>query len=213
MPALTWNTLTGSKGIEGSIRSWINYDRIPADQIVAMAEDWIWREVRSDVNLLSATGTIALGAQSIARPARFKNPAHMEITGTERGALRLVPIRDLRQATGYGADGLVLQDRPLCYAVTASALELNARSDKAYPYRIDYYGALAPLAEANPTNWLTDDAADLLIAATKFYGYRCKGDETAATAEAEIAAALIQRVNREADMARYGGATIAMMPG
>jgi len=40
---------------------------------------------------------------------------------------------------------------------------LGPAPDTTYTFHIDYYAAFKPLSTANPTNWLTDHAMDLLL--------------------------------------------------
>lgn len=169
MIGLDYGVLIADKKTDGSIRSWLNNDLVPALAVLHRAEAFIYRRLRVREMLEVATGTIAEDAATIDLPARFLAPRHLAVTGTEAAEIRHRQLEEVERAFAYDADGNRVTGKPGIYCVRGDVLQLNCPADADYAYRFVHYAEPAALSSANPTNLLTGRAFNALFCAGMAY--------------------------------------------
>lgn len=128
--------------------------------MISQAEQKIALQVKVDGFETNTTGNTVSGTESIAQPARFRAPISFTIAGKPI-ARRTYGF--LRQYTGGLASN---SGTPIMYATLGTSFILAPNPDAVLAYEVVYYERLAALASATDTNWITDNAVDLLIYGT-----------------------------------------------
>lgn len=204
----TYTILTGLRSVDGSIKNWVNDDRVPATIILTMAQQWIYERLRIR-EMLTSTSSAAFvaGTPAVSVPARFKAPymfhilgATISIGGPSEVVLR--PLAEVRARWSWSADNTRVRARPSIYGIDGSSLQFDMVPDQAYPYDFVYYQSLAPLASStNETNVLTDRYLSLLYHACcmKAYEHLRRAEER--KYHLTMALGEIEAVNQDSDMA------------
>jgi|TARA_Y100000034_G_scaffold134891_1_gene204698 hypothetical protein len=163
--AQSYSNLTASKATLGSIKAWVNYAEIDADEVLLEAEQWIYKRLRIEDMIAITTGTMAIGTDTVSKPTRWRGTMSFTITGTDKASLKRKEAGEVENAFQYDGTSVRVNEKPTRYYGLASSFQLDSPPDKAYPYRIVHYAALAPLTSSNETNALTDAHPRLLRAA------------------------------------------------
>lgn len=208
MAQISYDVLVADKATSGSIKNWSNYDKLPPDSILTEAQAWIYRMLRVRHMLTTSTGTLAALAQSIALSSLaelddvddFKAPIFFQFTGSDKAELRHEMLQEVHRNISYQADGSVSQGKPQMFYVGADAVTFEIRAKQAYTYEFIYYAALAPLSDANPTNFLTRSAPDLLRYACLRQAFQFMKQAADRDYWEREAMRLIQDINAEQDM-------------
>lgn len=199
---MDYRTLVADKQVQGSIRNWVNHDRVPPTVVVQEAEQWLWRRLRVRQMLATATGTMSISSDTIALPTGFVGIKLLWITGTNKAKLILKTEQEVELAFEYDSAGARQNNKPRIYYVSASAIQMDQTADAAYPYRMLHYKQLDALSESNPTNFLTDRAPTLLRAACMGMANDFLKDDKEKTYWLAKAQGEINELHREDDMAR-----------
>lgn len=198
-----YTVLIADKTTNGSIKNWLNNDRVPSLTILHQAQVWLYRHLRIREMLSVATGTMSIGDDTIDLPDRYVSPRRLAFTGTEAAKIAHKRLEEVEAAFAYDADGARVPAKPTMYFADATVLQLDAPADKAYPWRFRYYGELAPLSSENETNVLTGRAFNALHAACM--GWAVQWDkQDSADRWFQQAMAHVEELNVEDDMELEG---------
>lgn len=162
---MDYTKLTASKGTAGSIANWVNYSDVllPLSDILTEAQALIYKSLRVREMIVSDyVVALAQGAINAPLPAGFLDPINVrDLYNTRMHAKDLSTIKNRRALDGSGN---WVQGLPAAFAVGAGTIEFDCAPDAsaAGSYRMDYFGALAPLSAQAPTNFLTDRYPTLL---------------------------------------------------
>jgi len=124
---------------------------------IRMAEFWLSDKI---FHPLGETGTTLItvpGNETVPLPADFRQLRHAYVAGDRAQPLQQVSPSNLRE-DWPGANGM-----PQALAIVAGALQLAPVPDAAYNIVLGYLGALTPLSDSNPSNWLLARRADIYV--------------------------------------------------
>lgn len=124
---------------------------------VQIATNRISRDLRTRQQERSITGTMTVGAQTIALPDDFVQMRRFFITtGQNNIDLEYVAPTNIEAGTG----------RPKTYTITGSAITLGSSPDSAYQYTVQYFQKMAQLVNDADTNVLLTYAPSIYLYAT-----------------------------------------------
>lgn len=158
---MNYTTLVGEKTEIGSIKSWINYDRIDPIEILTEAQAWIYQRLRVRQMQSSATVSIAEGASTASFPTGYLDPLHFGIPGFNH-RLRLKDVEWFRTHLGFDEDAVLPEGLPTYWTDFDSLIQLNTVADQAYTAKMVFFKKPDALSSSNTTNWLTDRYPTLL---------------------------------------------------
>lgn len=220
MAEMTWDTLTGEKTVNGSIRRWINYDPIDPEEVIAEAEDWMAMFLRVRDMQVRITGTrnfvLATGDSGWPIDERlaadglpeFLDPLMFFIAG--HGYLRYVaqdeidrmrwpdPPADLSGATTEAP--LIAQGCPTCYAIVGNTLIFDCACDQDYLLLGHYFGRPPALSENNQTNIYTTKLRKIFKEVLLGCAYDSLKDNNQQSFHIQQALALIQQKKTNDDL-------------
>ena len=196
--------LIAAKGTVGSIKRWVNNNTVDSATIVTEAEAWIYSRLRDRRMLTSTSGTLGTAVDTLALPARFKQWKHFmfEASGT---TAKSIPVRKTLEFVldrfSYQGDGSRETGLPLYWATDAENMQFEKKNDKARPFRLTYYQALASLSTATggTTNFLTEDYPTLLRKVCMGFANEFLKDEREKVYWLKLAEAEINEANVESD--------------
>ena len=160
---LSYSTLIADKSTDGSIARWLNHSSIQgdADNIVAEAEAWIYRDLRHWRMLTQTTGTMTAnpGGQPtvtdyIPLPTDYLEDKVFYITGTNYQKMTRKTMEEVIASYGYDGNGYRIVQQPMIFYNDGTNINFDSPPDQAYPYLLNYYQQPASLATSN-VNWLT----------------------------------------------------------
>jgi hypothetical protein len=173
-----FSTLTGATTEARSIRSWVNHAAIPADEILIEAQQWIFKRLRHWRMRFEATGTLAIGDDTLALPDGFVAPISLIMPRDYPNGL---PYRDEQLFHRYrDEDGVLLEGPPTMWTIMDELIMFDQDPDEEIDYIFWFYGTPEVLSLSNPTNFLTDEYPTLLRRTCTMLGYEYRKDWTAA---------------------------------
>lgn len=197
-----YSTLIGAKSTAGSIKSWINVSNIPVEQILTDAQNWIWLHLRVRENLLIWSGTISSGASSLDCPSDFMSAKLLRITGQYARRIERRTPEEVEEAQVFDTAGDMEEGTPTMFYVTNGVFQFDCAADQAYPARLLYYAALAPLATStNENNVLTGRANHVLRSACLMQANIYMKDDAEKAYQEALAMRQIEDLNRQEDQA------------
>lgn len=126
---------------------------------ISLAEQKLNRELASQgLSPMEGRSVTTQSTAYLALPSDFLRMRTLYISGNPNYVLEPV-TKDYLMSTYNGS----LTGRPRVYALTGSQLQLGPEPDTSYTFHIDYFGAFPSLSSTNTSNWLTDNAMDLLL--------------------------------------------------
>jgi len=198
---MNYNTLTGAKSQEGSIKYWVNWDKAPVATIVDEAQAWLYRRLRVLPMRTFASGNIAAGADAILLPERFSGLISLKRTGDGRGKIRLWGTERFESILAFESDNTTLiEGTPTIACLDASQLRLNVRADQAYGYRMWFWQKPEKISPSVQTNLITENYPDLLRATLLAFANEHRKDRDEAARWFDLAMAGINDANVEADL-------------
>lgn len=199
--AIDFATITGAKTTAGSLKSWVNHDTIPVDNILTEAEAWIYQRLRTKEMQTSATGTIAIGADGFALPARFVAPLRLAI---HDGVAFLPYVHEQLFEETLDVDGLLREGTPTKWAIIDDAVQFDAIADEEFDYTLYYYQALPALSVSNTTNFLTTRYPTLLRRVCMMFAYEFLKDFDAFEKQTVLAERALREAGVSDDQRRLG---------
>lgn len=149
------------------------------NSIIPTAELRLSRDLRVAGFQTEVMGTIALGANSFPRPADLVSLDVMLVT--VNGFQTPLQLKQAEYVYEYISGGAAA-GAPKYYAIKDGSTYLTAPvADAAYPYELNYTRRLPSLSLAVPTNWITVNAYDCLLAACLAEASRFVQDDRAQT--------------------------------
>ena len=117
------------------------------------------------------TGTLAADADTIPLPTDYREPLFFGFTGTEKFEPVRKSIEFVHSQFSWDGAGVRSVSRPQFWATGATVIQFEHNSDKAYAFKLLYYGQLAALSPTNLTNFLTDRYSPLLYKVCSIFAY------------------------------------------
>lgn len=143
----------------------IVFEQIP--RLINLAERRIARELKIQGFINAVTATLSAGQSVVAKPDRWRDTVSMQIgTGTTSNTRKTLFTRDYEYARSYWPDA-DQTDEPVFYAdYDYNHWLIVPTPDASYPLEILFYQLPPLLSEADQTNWLTENAPEVLLYAT-----------------------------------------------
>ena len=195
---MTYSALIGAKSNPRSLRYWINYSEIPAEDLVEDAQNFIFQSLRAFEMKRSAVLSLTAPSTYILLPDRFIAPIFLRgpngrITNTNEDALMR---RRIYQSNTPGI--------PLHYTIFNQALQFDrmVSVDTTLSFiMVQRPLPLGPTAEGTiiETNWLTERYSHILRAALLAHAYEFRTQKDRSEAYFAKTVSLIGRANVEAD--------------
>lgn len=158
---MDYDTLVAAKTTTGSIKYWINYDRIDSAGVLGEAEQWIYHRLRIHDMLAVKDVTISSGATTAALPTGYLSPKHFGIPGYTPKVTYWEPDR-FRSSLGYDDTPQLPSAMPTVWSDFGGVMNFNSRADQEYTGKLLCYTKPTALSSSNTTNFLTDDYPTLL---------------------------------------------------
>lgn len=203
--AMDWATLTGAKGVTGSIRSWVNSDKVPSEDVIADAENWLGQklrtlrmETRTTVTLIAGSNLINL----ISDVSRFLDPVSVFVVGY--GEIRSIPEDDLDRVRDAAPDGILQPGQPSYYAVVGDNMYFDTAADQNYVLAITFYQEPEALSALTQTNLYTTRYRVLFKAVCMAFSYVFLKDESRASVMFQSSMSHIQELEETDDLRRRG---------
>jgi hypothetical protein len=135
-------------------------------RFIMQAENRIASEVQNLGMQRVVTSTMTVGQPVIAKPARWRETISFNYgTGTAHNTRTTLFERTYEWVRAFASDPTVL-GAPRYYAdYNQEHFIVGLTPDYAYPYELVYRERLEPLSDENQTNWLTEYAPQLILAA------------------------------------------------
>jgi hypothetical protein len=152
-------TISTYSELQASVESWLHRANLDSQitDFIALAEARIYRKLR--IRCMETQLSSAVAAGVVAVPSGYIEMKHARIDGSKP-----MPLQRKSDEWIYAnyptrsADGL-----PKFFAREADSFIFGPYPDSAYTVKGVYYKRLAALSDANPTNWFTTNAPDLLL--------------------------------------------------
>jgi hypothetical protein len=160
---LTYDSLNSSvlQYLERNDAAVVNF--IP--QAIALAEFEIAENIKTLGQMIVANGTMTAGNPVIQKPARWRKTVSMTLT-TAIGEKQPILLRKLEYLGQYWPDATAT-GTPLYYADYDYDNWFVAPTPSAnFAFQTLCYTRLAPLSSANQTNWLTQNAPNVMLFGT-----------------------------------------------
>lgn len=200
---MDYSTLVAEKSVSGSIKDWLNYERIPSEAILTEAQAWIYGRMRHEDMVREASVMIALGASSAAKPSGFLDPIHLGIPGYAP-TLAYRDRERFRATLALDVDAALPAGMPTAYALFGDTLKFNTEADQAYTAHAVFYGTPDALSADNETNFLTDRYPTLLRRACLMFAAESRKEWDLRDRYERSCMADIQTINVENDLALRG---------
>lgn len=195
--------------LKTDIKSWLVRDDLldsELDNFIAIATARINRKLR--IAGMETEADLTLDARVVDLPTDFRGMRAIRIDATSRTVeLRYVAPEQLdsMDLTGTG--------QPAFFTIRGTKLVLNKTPDTTYTAKIHYYQKFSNLSDSVTTNWLTDNAPDVML-----YGCLCaagkyiRDPEVMQTYQAYFDQA-IQEASEADGMDKYGPAPVMRTEG
>lgn len=170
--AVDFDTLTGSKSTEGSIKFLANHETLPVANILIEAQTYIYQRLRIQDMIATAEISGAIGDSFVALPTRFLSPIWLRLDGD--GA-ELNYVHEAVLDRFKDSDGNLYPGRFKQYAIINNRIEFDCEADDDFAGDICFYQQPAALATgANNTNFLTDRFPSLLIDTCMAFAWKAR---------------------------------------
>lgn len=158
-------TISTYATLQTALQGWLHRTNLDSQitDFIALAEARIYRKLR--IRCMETQLSTAIASGVIAVPTGYIEMKHARIDGSPTGKLQ--HKNDEWIYANYptrSSDG-----QPKFFAREADSFIFGPYPDSAYTVKGVYYKRLTALSDANPTNWFTTDAPDLLL-----YGALCE---------------------------------------
>jgi hypothetical protein len=200
MALTTYSNLIAAKSQPGSIRRWVNYSELDAEQVVLEAQALIYqtlrvREMRFEFDNLA----LAQGDFYVTLPDGFLDPIAIKDI-TNNSALDLYPERNIVRRRIYEG-GSLTEGTPGRFAIYDEKLQFECAYDA--PASLNVVGFKSPdllAATSNEQNFLTKRYPHLLRVACLTQAYDFMSNATKYQTNLTMLSALIEKTNAESDL-------------
>lgn len=136
-------------------------DAIPT--FITLAEFEIAQQIKTLGQIEVAASVMQINNPVIPKPARWRKTVSMSVT--ENGEKKPVFLRKYEYLTNYNAESS--NGLPLYYGdYDADNWYVSPAPDQAYPFEVLIYQRLKPLSSTNQTNWITNNAPNVMLFGT-----------------------------------------------
>jgi len=149
--------------LKTAVSSWTDRDdltsRIP--DFITLGEAYINRMLRIRPMERRVQASTVSGTSYYGLPPRYRQMRHMKLLTS--------PTTDLEYVTPERLDTIYAgstNGKPRVYTVAGDEIRLGPTPDASYTMEMLYYQAFESLSSSKPSNWLMEEAQDLLLAAT-----------------------------------------------
>jgi hypothetical protein len=191
--------------LKTAIENWLNRsdltNRIP--EFITLAEAHIDRELRIRAMETRATLDTVASQQYYALPSGYKSMRHIRLSTSPVVDLEYLSpeMLDYRFASGTTA-------MPTHYTVVGDELKLGAIPDAVYTMEMTYFKRFDALSDGNTTNWLTDNAPDLLLYASLAAAEVYLKNDPRLPMFIQMRDQIIESIKRENQLDRFGGSAM-----
>ena len=127
---------------------------------ITLAEYEIAQQIKTLGQIEVAQGVMSAGNPIIQKPARWRKTVSMSVTSN--GEKTPVFLRKYEYVTNYSAESA--SGLPLYYSdYDADNWFVSPTPDQAYTFEVLVYQRLQPLSSANQTNWITNNAPNVML--------------------------------------------------
>lgn len=205
MAAMTFTSLTAAKTEAGSIARWVNKSNLPAEEIVADAENWLGEFLRVRGMMTRTTITLAEDANTIdladALPS-FLDPVAVKVQGSN--FLIFVPEDEIDEWRDEGDDGTLQSDEPGRFSIIGDTMLFDTTADQDYTLIVIHFARPTALSSENGTNLYTTRFRALMKYACMGFAYEWLKDEKRASERFQAAMNHMNRINETDDLVRRG---------
>jgi len=173
-------------------------DRIP--DFIRLAETKINRELRDDSMEFVANADLVAGQTHYSLPNSFISMRTVWIDGSPNVKLEYRTPHQMMQEYGYG------NSPPNCYTIQAGCIVLNGSpADQAQGLIMNYLKRYDFLSETNVTNWLLEEAPDLVLYGALLEATPFIKDDDRLLVWGQMFAGAMKGANKQAQDKRFGG--------
>jgi len=146
--------------LKTAIADWLDRsdltDRIP--DFIALAEARLNRELRIRPMEVRSTLTLTAGQRYFALPGGYLQMRNIQLNTNPVTPLEYITPEMLDRLYGSNTTG-----KPKAYSLIGDEIQLAPIPDSAYTLEVAYYEKFTPLSTDVTTNWLTENAPDVLL--------------------------------------------------
>jgi len=146
--------------LKTAIADWLDRsdltDRIP--DFIALAEARLNRELRIRPMEVRSTLTLTAGQRYFALPGGYLQMRNIQLNTNPVTPLEYITPEMLDRLYGSNTSG-----KPKAYSLIGDEIQLAPIPDSAYTLEVAYYEKFTPLSTDVTTNWLTENAPDVLL--------------------------------------------------
>lgn len=144
--------------LKSDIKSWTSSPDLTdaeLDNCITVTISRINREMR--FRGMETLADLTVDAQEVALPSDFRGARSLYLDSSEAIDVRYMPpeVLDSLQRTGTG--------QPRYFTIRNATIRFDVAPDETYTGKLHYYQKFETLSDSNETNWLTDNAPDLLL--------------------------------------------------
>ena len=193
--------------LKADVSSWLARSDITdaeIDNFIGVATAKINRVLR--IGGMETEASLTLDAREVSLPSDFRGLRAIRIDGSKTYELRY------RSPEQINNRELTTSGLPEFFTIRGSTLVLDKTPDQSYTAKIHYYQKFAVLSDANTTNWLTDNAPDVLLwGCLSAAGKYIKDPDVMATYKSSFEEALQELSEEDADS--YGPVPVMSIEG
>lgn len=199
--AFTYAILTGDKSVEGSIKYWVNHDEIPVSQIMELAQNRIYRDLRTRDMMATIDVVIDQGSDSESLPEEFLEPIGLLLDGDSE-ELPFVHENFAQRLRDGSRD--LLSGWPSRWTIMDSEMQFDVALDRDASGSLMAYIQLPYLGVSNQSNFLTDRYPTVLLSACLVFAYKARNRDDMMLAEEKTLQGYIMDANALTDRLRRG---------
>lgn len=194
--------LTSYSELRDSVAVWLNKPDIEqtVPSLIALAEDDINRRLRHW--RMQKRSVTTIDAQYATVPSDWLTSVRFYTTDAGTHPLSLISHADLLDRRAARSD---IVGRPTHYAMTGGQFELFPTPDQSYSAELVYFSRVPALTEADPTNWLLAEAADVYLYGTLAHSAPFLGEDARLSTWSALYTSALDSLNAASDEARYSG--------
>lgn len=207
--AMTYGNLTGDKTVPGSIKSWVNYAKVDAENVLMDAQTTLYQTLRVREMKSTVTLSITAGQDNWAVPDGFMTfSKFLDVTnGCE---IEHKSWDDLEWLRDWNNGDLVAGDPTYC-SFYNEKIEFDVKTARAITGRLSFYKMPALLSSTNPSNFLCTRYPHLLRTACLAMAAVHFKDNVTYAQEIQRMSALVVGVNAQNDLDDHAGQDIQMI--
>lgn len=185
------------------VKSWLartDLTDAELDNFISVATSRINRLLR--IGGMETTTTLSINSQTVALPSDFRGARSLYLQTSDYADLRYMTPDQMNNKLRSGTG------RPGFFTIKGANIMVDIAPDQTYSATLDYFAKFDVLDDSNTTNWLTDNAPDVLLwgclcAAGKYI----RDPEVMATYKTYFDEA-IDEVSQSDEMDRHGPAPV-----